>query len=78
MKDSIHKYFKLGTIQWMSRHPTENVVNSIRRFAQDAFFDAIEVKPFQKETERRAAKKILDESHLTVAYGAQPICLGQS
>jgi len=75
MKDSIHKYFKLGTIQWMS-HPTENVVDSIRRFAQDAFFDAIEVKAFQKETERKAAKKILDESHLTVAYGAQPTLLG--
>ena len=75
MKDSIHKYFKLGTIQWM-RHPTENVVDSIRRFAQDAFFDAIEVKAFQNETERKATKKILDESHLTVAYGAQPTLLG--
>lgn len=75
MKDSIHKYFKLGTIQWMS-HPAENVADSIRRFAQDAFFDAIEVKTFQNETERKASQKILDESHLTVAYGAQPTLLG--
>lgn len=75
MKDSIHKYFKLGTIQWMS-HPTESVVDSIRRFAQDDFFDALEVKAFPSAAERKAATEILSQSHLTVAYGAQPTLLG--
>lgn len=75
MKESIHKYFKLGTIQWMS-HPTENVVESIRRFARDDFFDALEVKSFQNAAERKAATEILGQSHMTVGYGAQPTLLG--
>lgn len=30
MKDSIHKYFKVGTIQWMS-HSTYDVLGPIKK-----------------------------------------------
>ena len=40
MKDSIHKYFQVGTIQWMI-HPKRDVIESIRQIASDDFFDAI-------------------------------------
>lgn len=75
MKDSIHKYFQLGTIQWMS-HPKRNVLDSIRAIAADDFFDALEVGKFADNEARAEAKKILEQSHLKVCYGAQPRLLG--
>ena len=36
MRDSIHKYFQIGTIQWMS-HPTYDVIDSIYKLACDDF-----------------------------------------
>lgn len=75
MKDSIHKYFQVGTIQWMS-HPKREVIDSIRAIANDDYFDAIEVCRFKDDETRAEAKKILDQSHLKVCYGAQPRLLG--
>lgn len=73
MKDSIHRYFQVGTIQWMS-FPKSNPMDSLRAIAEDDFFDAIEVKGFGADNEQ--AKSILEQSHLKVCYGAQPRLLG--
>lgn len=75
MRESIHKYFKVGTIQWMS-HPSYDVLDSICRIARDDFFDALEVCRFGDEKTREKAKKLLAQSHLQVCYGAQPRLLG--
>lgn len=75
MKDSIHKYFQVGTIQWMS-HPKRDVIESLRTIACDEFFDALEVCEIQDDETREAARKILQQSHLKVCYGAQPRLLG--
>lgn len=75
MKDSIHKYFQVGTIQWMSflkRDP----MDSLMAIARDDFFDAIELKGYGSAEANQAAKAILDQSHLKVCYGAQPRLLG--
>ena len=76
MKDSIHKYFQVGTIQWMS-YPNDGVLESIRRIACDDFFDALEVCKFADDETRTAAKVMLEQSHLRVCYGAQPRLLGR-
>ncbi|MGE4486113.1 MAG: sugar phosphate isomerase/epimerase family protein [Oscillospiraceae bacterium] len=75
MNESIHKYFKVGLIQWMS-HPTKSILDSIKEVACDDYFDAIEVTKFADDETRAAAKKMLDQSHLKVCYGAQPRLLG--
>ncbi len=75
MRDSIHKYFQIGTIQWMS-HPHYNVLDSIRTIACDEFFDAIEVCKFSDDDSRMKARDMLAQSHLKVCYGAQPRLLG--
>ncbi len=77
MKDSIHKYFQIGTIQWMS-HPPVNyeILDSIKRISCDDFFDAIEVTQFKEEEKRIKAKAILEQAHMKVCYGAQPRLLG--
>lgn len=75
MRESIHKYFQIGTIQWMS-HPTYSILDSIQRIACDDFFDVLEVKQFADSETRAQAKKMLEEAHLKVCYGAQPRLLG--
>ncbi len=75
MKDSIHKYFQIGTIQWMS-HPDLPVLDSITAIACDDFFDVLEIGKFQDEKTRSQAKTLLEQSHLKVCYGAQPRLLG--
>lgn len=73
MMDSIHKYFQVGTIQWMS-YPLSDPMDSLRAICRDDFFDAIELKGFGVKNEE--AKKLLEQSHLKVCYGAQPRLLG--
>lgn len=36
MKESIHRYFKIGTIQWMS-YPGVPVLDTLRKLASDDF-----------------------------------------
>ena len=72
MKESIHKYFKLGTLQWMS-FPNSAPLDALTAIARDDFFDAVEIKSYG--TEKEQAKAILDQSHLTVAFGAHPMQL---
>ncbi|QHQ59635.1 TIM barrel protein [Anaerocolumna sedimenticola] len=77
MKDSIHKYFQIGTIQWMSHPPNQYpVLDSIKTICCDDFFDVLEVTQFKSDEERLAAKQMLEQAHMKVCYGAQPRLLG--
>lgn len=77
MKESIHKYFKVGLISFMA-YPTTirgedpHVVDILKKIAVDDYFDAIEVNWIKDEVKRKAAAEILKISHLKVCYGAQP------
>ena len=70
MKESIHKYFKVGTIQWMS-FPNSAPLDSLLAIARDDYFDAVELTGYGADQDK--AKAILDQSHLTVCFGAHPI-----
>lgn len=76
MKDSIHKYFRVGILQWMSHPGSDDLIESIRTIACDEYFDVIEVSEFPDNETRAKAKKIIDQSHLIVCYAAQPKLLG--
>jgi sugar phosphate isomerase/epimerase len=77
MKDSIHKYFQIGTIQWMSHPPAiYDLLTSIKNIACDDFFDAIEITQIKDDAVREAAKNLLAQTHLKICYGAQPRLLG--
>lgn len=73
MKESIHKYFQVGIIQWMS-YPLQDSMESLKAICQDDYFDVIELKGFGEQN--HAAKALLEQSHLRVCYGAQPRLLG--
>jgi len=77
MKDSIHKYFQVGTIQWMSHPPVKySIPDSVKIIACDDFFDAIEVGKMPDDATREKVRDMLAQSHLKVCYGAQPRLLG--
>ena len=57
MRESIHKYFQVGTIRWMS-FPNRSVVDQVKRIAVDDYFDAIEVTKCADDAEREEVKKI--------------------
>lgn len=77
MKDPIQKYFQVGTIQWMS-HPPVNypLLDSVKTICCDEYFDAFEVTKVADDDTREKMKKMLEQSHLKVCYGAQPRLLG--
>ena len=77
MKDFIQKYFQVGMIQWMSHPPKDyNVVDSVKKICCDDYFGALEVTKMDSDEERETVKKMLEQSHLKVCYGAQPRLLG--
>ncbi|MBQ7064052.1 MAG: sugar phosphate isomerase/epimerase, partial [Firmicutes bacterium] len=65
MKESIHKYFQVGTIQWMS-YPVSTPEESLLAICRDEYFDAIEIKGYGSPEANEKAKKILDQSHMKV------------
>lgn len=77
MREAIQKYFQIGIIQWMS-HPPANykLLDSVKAIACDEYFNAIELTQIKDDESRKKVKKILDQSHLKVCYGAQPRLLG--
>ena len=75
MKESIHKYFRVGTIQWMS-YPFTDPIDSLLEISRDDYFDAIEIKGYGSAEANAQAKQLLEQSHLSVCFGAQPWLLG--
>ena len=77
MKDPIQKYFQIGTIQWMSHPPKSyELLDSVKTIVTDEFFTAIEVTKVADDETRAKVKKMLEQSHMKVCYGAQPRLLG--
>lgn len=73
MKDSIHKYFRVGTVHWMSYPPAQyDFIDSLKKVLKDDFFDAIEITHIKDDKVREQAKDLISQSHITVCYGAQP------
>lgn len=77
MKESIHKYFKIGIVSFMAypstiRGTDEGVLAALKKTVVDDTFDAIEVNWIKDDALRAAAADLLKASHITVCYGAQP------
>ena len=73
MKESIHKYFRIGTIHWMSYPPARyDYIDSLKRILRDDYFDAIEITQIKDDKLRTEARDLLSQSHIKVCYAAQP------
>lgn len=76
MNESMIKYFKPGLIHFMAYPSTIKgegpILETIKKIALDDYFSAIEVTWIKDEKLRAKVKKIIEVSHMSVAYGAQP------
>lgn len=77
MKESIHKYYKIGLIAFMAypelmKGEAPNTLSCIKKIACDDYFDAIETTWIKDPDTRVQAAKLLDTAHIQVCYGAQP------
>ena len=76
MQDSMYKFMKVGLIHFMAYPQVMKgegpILETLQKIAEDDFFTAVEVSWIKDAKVREKAKKLLEVSHLTVAYGAQP------
>src|SRR5665648_1235732 len=76
MQESMYKFMKVGLIHFMAYPETMKgdgpILETLQKIAEDDFFTAVEVSWIKDAKVREKAKKLLEASHLTVTYGAQP------
>ena len=76
MQESMYKFMKVGLIHFMAYPQVMKgegpILETLQKIAEDDFFTAVEVSWMNDAQVRQKAKKMLEVSHLTVAYGAQP------
>ena len=76
MNESMRKYMKVGLIHFMA-YPSVikgegPIEETFRKIAVDDYFDAVEITWIKDPAVRKNVRKMIDTSHLDVAYGAQP------
>ncbi len=76
MNEPISQYMKVGLIHFMA-YPTVikgegPIEETFKKIALDDYFEAVEVTWIKDPAVRKNVKKMLDTSHMTLAYGAQP------
>ncbi|MEO5594282.1 MAG: TIM barrel protein [Chitinophagaceae bacterium] len=76
MNEPLYKYMKVGLVHFMAYPATMKgegpILETIKKLALDDYFTAIEITTIKNKEERQKAKQMLESSHMTVAYGAQP------
>jgi len=76
MNDSLHKYMKVGLVHFMAYPETMKgegpIIETVKKIILDDYFDAIEITTIKNPEDRQKVKKMLESSHMRVAYGAQP------
>ncbi|MHC1758244.1 MAG: sugar phosphate isomerase/epimerase family protein [Negativicutes bacterium] len=76
MNESIRKYMKVGLIHFMA-YPTVikgegPIEETFRKIAMDDYFEVAEITWIKDPSVRKNVKKMIETSHMEIAYGAQP------
>jgi len=76
MNEPMRKYMRVGIVHFMAYPATIKgegpIVETIRKIILDDYFSAIEITTIKSDDERNTVKKMLETSHMSVAYGGQP------
>lgn len=79
MQESMYKFMKVGLIHFMAYPQTMKgegpILETLQKIAEDDFFTAVEISWMKDTKVREEAKRLLETSHMVVAYGAQPTLL---
>lgn len=81
MYESMHKYMKVGLIHNMAYPECMKgegpIEDTLKKIAIDDYFDAVEITHIKDNEVRQRVKKIIETSHIEVAYAGQPKLLTQ-
>lgn len=80
MKDSLYAYFKPGLVHFKAYPQVmqgRDYVKTLEKICEDDFWHVVEVGPVKDARERDQARKLLEVSHLDIAYATQPTVLPQ-
>lgn len=76
MNKPLYKYMRVGLVHFMAYPATIKgegpIFETIKKLALDEYFTAIEITTIKDKDERQKVKQMLETSHMSVAYGAQP------
>ncbi len=76
MQESMYKYMKVGLIHFMAYPETSKgegpILETLRRILLDDYFTAVEIAWIKDPETRRKARRMLETSKVTIAYGAHP------
>ncbi len=76
MIEAMQKFMKVGLIHFMAYPETmkglDNIIPTLKKVVTDEYFEAVEITWMKDPEVRKQAKKLLETSHMTVAYGGQP------
>jgi sugar phosphate isomerase/epimerase len=77
---ALHSAMKVGIVQFMAYPEAQRAdgphYETIEKIAEDAFFGAIEITTIPDPAVRARVARLLEQSHLAVGFGGQPIQLG--
>ena len=76
MNEPLYKYMRVGLVHFMA-YPTTikgegPILETIKKVALDDYFTAIEITTIKDNAERQKVKQMLETSHMSYTYGAQP------
>ncbi len=76
MNDSLRSYMRVGLIHFMAYPSVMKgegpIEETFRKIAVDDYFEAVEITWIKDPEVRKRVRKMIDTSHIDVAYGAQP------
>lgn len=76
MTEAMHKHMKVGIVHFMAYPQVMKgegpILETLRKIAEDDYFDAVEVTWMKDANDRKQARNLLKAAHMTVAYGGQP------
>lgn len=79
MNEPYLKYFDLSIVHFMAYPEAIGgdgpIIETLTEIAADPFFTAVEVGRINDEKSRKEAAKLLEQAHMRVGFGAQPILL---
>lgn len=81
MQSPWSNYFRLGLVHFMAYPEVaadeSRVMPTLAAVAADADFEVVEMKGVANSALRKQIREFCQSAHLSVAYGAQPLVLGQ-
>lgn len=79
MDEPYQRYFDLSLVHFMAYPETIDgqgpILETLTEIAEDPYFTAIEVGQINDKKTREEASEILEQAHIRVIFGAQPILL---